>query len=173
MTDFPATAPPPADVPLGFVGVSARTTAPAPSLAPPETGRAPAGPAAPFLRTLREVVAALALPIPARLVATKKVPTKGGSSYSASYVHHATVRDLLDHHAPGWLWSVRLYDAAGTLYVVGTLTLVGSDGSQARDGIGNEADDLDGYGDPSSNAEAQALRRAAMAHGLCRDLWRR
>ena len=174
MTDFPATAPPPPGVPLDF-GTAAR-----PPSAPAETPGAAVGPTATarpgadgFHRPLSHIVAALALPIPARLVASKKVPTKGGSSYSASYVHHATVRDLLDHHAPGWLWSVRLYDTAGTLYVVGTLTLVGSDGTQARDGIGNEADDLDGYGDPSSNAEAQALRRAAMAHGLCRDLWRK
>ena len=138
--------------------------------APPRR-RAEDGPAAPFLRTLREIVDALSRPVPPRLIRQKKVPGKSG--FSADYIHHTTVRDLLDRHAPGWLWSVRLYDAAGTLYVVGTLTLVGSDRTQARDGVGNESDSIDGYGDPSSNAEAQALRRAAMAHGLCRDLWRK
>lgn len=171
----------PADFPARAPRQSAARSAPALPLAPPaDAGQAPAIAAAPlsatheqFLKPLRAIVDALARPIPPRLISQKKVPTKKGGSYSADFVHHATICDLLDYHAPGWAWNVCLFDTAGKLYVVGTLTLVGTDGTQARDGIGNADDDLDGYGDPSSNAEAQALRRAAMAHGLGRALWRK
>ena len=121
---------------------------------------------APEPGTLAAIMAGLAKPIPSRLIYQKDT-----GKFKADYVHHAIMRNLLDHYAPGWEWTVRLYDTAGTLYVVGTLTIHGSDRSQTRDGIGNENDEVGGFGDPSSNAEAQALRRAAMAHGLGRHLW--
>lgn len=131
----------------------------------------------PFYRPIRDVFADLKKPLPARLHRTKKVPTKKGGSYEATYTHHTTIRDLLDHYAPGWTWETKIAAHDGLLYVVGTLTVWGTDDtgrvvSVSRDGLGNEDSDLDGYGDPSSNAEAQALRRAAMAMGLDRDLWR-
>lgn len=124
-------------------------------------------------RPLADIYADLARPIPREHLATKKVPTKKGSSYEATYVNHATLRDLLDAMAPGWEWSTSLWYADGNVYVIGTLTIVGNDGRVSRDGIGNADAELDGYGDPSSNADAMAMRRAAMAHGLGRELWRK
>ncbi|MEM6327432.1 MAG: hypothetical protein AAF791_09975 [Bacteroidota bacterium] len=107
-----------------------------------------------------------------------KLATKSTGRFSATYMHHAVVRDFLDLYAPGWEWTVRLQHIGGLLYCIGTLTLWGTDAegrmvSVSRDGTGNERDEVSGYGDPSSNAEAQALRRAAMAHGFCRALWRK
>lgn len=124
---------------------------------------------APRSRTLAAILSDFKRAIPERLLRTKKVPGKGG--FEATYCHHTTIRDLLDYYAPGWEWSLRVYEAKGLLYITGTLTIHGSDGSISRDGVGNEDSELDGFGDPSSNAEAQALRRAAMAFGLGRALW--
>jgi hypothetical protein len=140
---------------------------------PRVNGAAPRTPGAPRSRPLADILADLAKPIPPRLLKTKKVPKKNGGGYEATYTHHTTIRDLLDFYAPGWEWRLQVYEAKGLLYVIGTLTLHGADGSVSRDGVGNEDSELDGFGDPSSNAEAQALRRAAMAHGLGRDLWKK
>lgn len=110
--------------------------------------------------------------------AAKHLSEKSTGKFKATYMHHAVVRDYLDLYAPGWEWTVRLESVNGLLYCVGTLTIWGTDdggrsAAVSRDGTGNEKDEVTGYGDPSSNAEAQALRRAAMAHGFCRSLWRK
>lgn len=132
----------------------------------------------PRSRPLADVYADLRRDPPASRLSTKRVPTKRGGGYEATYMHHAVVRDFLDLYAPGWEWTTRLESIAGKVYCIGTLTLWGLDVdgrciSVSRDGMGNEDDALDGYGDPSSNSEAQALRRAAMAHGFCRSLWKK
>lgn len=124
-------------------------------------------------RRLGDIMHDLALPVP-----PSKLATKDTGRFKADYIPHTTVRDYLDHFAPGWEWRTRLFEAGGKIYVTGTLTIIAYAGDDtllkvSRDGTGNEAEDLDGYGDPSSNAEAMALRRAAMAFGLGRDLWRK
>ena len=70
--------------------------------------------------------------------------------------------------------NLRLHSApsGGKVYVIVTLTIVGSDGHLSPEGIGNEDDVVRGYGDPSSNASAMAHRRAAMSLGLGRQLWK-
>ena len=123
---------------------------------------------APGSRTLAEILRDLREPIRA-----KYLRKKDAGKYKVDYVHHTTIRDLLDYFAPGWEWSTTLFSVDGKVYVTGTLTIVGSDGRISRDGIGNEDSGVDSWGDPSSNADAQALRRAAMAMGLGRDLWRK
>ncbi|GIV57755.1 MAG: hypothetical protein KatS3mg042_0668 [Rhodothermaceae bacterium] len=127
---------------------------------------------APRERTLAEILEDLRKPVHPKHIRRKRIQTTR-SSYEADYIPHTTIRDYLDYYAPGWDWHCKLFAVDGKLYVEGHLTIHGSDGSLTRAGLGNEDSDLDGYGDPSSNAEAQALRRAAMAFGLGRDLWRR
>ena len=126
-----------------------------------------------FLRPIAEIYADLKKDIPARLIRQKDT-----GKFEADYVHHATMRDLLDHFAPGWEWTEtpRLMD--GKVYMTGALTIVGLDEegcptSCTREATGNEDSSVDSFGDPSSNASAQALRRAAMAHGLGRALWKK
>ena len=137
----------------------------------------PAPPAVPngstaVRRTFAEIMDDLKKPIPERLIKTKTVPTRKGS-YTADYIHHATVRDLLDHYAPGWESRLRIQEANGKVYVICSLTIHAADQSVTREGAGNEEADYDAFGDPSSNAHAQALRRAAMEFGLARELWRK
>lgn len=110
--------------------------------------------------------------------APRHLSQKDTGRFKATYMHHAVVRDYLDMLAPGWEWTTRHESVNGKLYTIGTLTLWGLDAdgrciSVSRDGTGSEEDNLNGYGDPASNGEAQALRRAAMAHGFCRSLWRK
>lgn len=133
----------------------------------PQQGAAPAYPA-PRSKALADILADLRRPIPGKYIRQKNT-----GKFKADYVHHAVVRDLLDYYAPGWEWTEKLFSVDGKVYVRGALTLHGSDHSQTREAIGNEDSELEGYGDPSSNSSAQALRRAAMAHGLGRHLWRK
>ena len=123
---------------------------------------------APGSKPLYLILADLRKPIPERLISQKDT-----GKYKADYVHHAVIRDLLDYHAPGWWSETRLEGIGGKVYVIVRLTVIGSDGSCAREGIGNEDEHEEGYGDPSSNAHAMALRRAAMEFGLGRALWRK
>ena len=138
--------------------------------------------ASPRSSTLFEILERLRWPVPDRLISTKRVPGK----YDAAYIRHTVVRDLLDLYAPGWESRTSITSLDGRVYVTVSLTLHGSDGSITRDGIGNELDEIEepetsagtakrgpSYGDPSSNAQAQALRRAAMEFGLGRALWKK
>ena len=123
---------------------------------------------APMAKTLAEILSDLRKPVPPKYISRKST-----GKFSADYIHHTTVRDLLDFYAPGWWSSTKVQGIAGKIYVTVSLTIIGSDGSITREGIGNEDDVVKGYGDPSSNAAAMALRRAAMELGLGRDLWRK
>ena len=59
------------------------------------------------------------------------------------------------------------------LTLTGSLTIHGDDRSLTRQATGTEDIDCSSYGDPSSNAEAMALRRCCAKFGLGRDLWRK
>ena len=50
--------------------------------------------------------------------------------------------------------------------VVVRITVPCLEGSIFREATGTEDEELKGYGDPSSNAEAMALKRAAAKFGL-------
>ena len=50
--------------------------------------------------------------------------------------------------------------------MVAEVSIVASDGVVTRQATGCEDDDKAGYGDPTSNAESMALRRAAAKFGL-------
>ena len=68
-----------------------------------------------------------------------------------------------------------VYDATsfdGTkVCVIGALTIKAKEGDFTRSATGNENSDLDSYGDPYSNAEAQAFRRSCARWGLGLHLW--
>ena len=121
----------------------------------------------PKSKTLAEILADFRKPVPEKYISEKDT-----GKFKAKYIQHATLRDLLDYYAPGWSSSLRIEHIGGKVYVTVTLTIVGSDGSLSREGIGNEDDVVRGYGDPSSNASAMAHRRAAMSLGLGRNLWK-
>lgn len=132
----------------------------------------------PRSKTLAEILTDLRKPIPPAKLKEKR---QGGSRIT--FCPHYTVCDLLDYYAPGWEWSLDATVGHDRFYLVGTLTLHGSDGSITRSATGTETlkrvdkdtgeEKEHAYGDPSSNAEGMCLRRAAMKCGLGRDLWRK
>ena len=113
----------------------------------------------------------------------------------ANYMNVTDIKDALDWllGPERWTWRVQegfCMPSAPYYVVIGVLTLVGSDGEHAQTGCGAEPlwDHMPqpkerggkvvgyvtkAYGDPSTNAEASALRRAAEAHGFGRELWRK
>lgn len=127
------------------------------------------------LRTLSELVARLTRPIPERLIDRKTDKSQ------ADFVNITTMKDLLDAacgHA-NWRATVERVDCPGNhLGMIVRLWVAydGGDGQEVwlwQDGTGHEVTDNPKiYGDPWTNAYAQALRRAAESFGMARELWR-
>jgi hypothetical protein len=60
---------------------------------------------------------------------------------------------------------------AAEVPVEGRLTIHAAKGNFTREATGQELTECDGYGDPTSNAEAMALRRCCAKFGLGLHLW--
>ena len=117
-------------------------------------------------RPLSAILDDLHKPPAKRHLETKK---KGGAEISFMPWHR--ICDYLDYYAPGWEWEIETDIGHDRLFVVGRLTIYGSDRHMTMAATGTERLDTDSFGDPSSNAEAMALRRAAAKFGFCRHLW--
>ncbi len=78
---------------------------------------------------------------------------------------------LLEMYAPGYDWQVRVQYLGERTVVEGRLTIRAAEGDFTREATGQEETDVDGYGDPVSNAEASALRRCCAKFGLSLSLW--
>lgn len=144
---------------------------------------------------LNEILERLAQPIPANRLSSKTL--KGNS---ITYVAWHDLVDLLNERAglAAWDWEIKkIFEAGNTktkaynysdkelgqvaireetgkvLTIIGKLTIYGEDGSLSREATGIEELNCSGYGDPSSNAEAMALRRCCAKFGLGLDLWRK
>ena len=108
-------------------------------------------------RSIRDIVADLSKPIPARHLKTRR---QGGATLS--YIEWHTAVKYLDLFAPGWSYHVRSVQLVGNLVVVvASISIPCLEGVVTREATGCEAVDAKGYGDACSNAEAMALKRAA------------
>ncbi|WP_218080881.1 Rad52/Rad22 family DNA repair protein [Anthocerotibacter panamensis] len=149
-----------------------RTVSPSPGTTHPTQGLAqefPPGPAR--MRLFAKIMADLAKPIPPRLIRTRQ---QDGATIP--YIPWHTVNHLLDHYAPGWEGQItEVCFSNDRIYVVYALTIHASDCSVTRMATGTEllkGTDRQGkprevaFGDPSSNAESQAFRRAAARFNL-------
>lgn len=150
-------------------------------------------PQAPGDWSLSQIQSALSRPLPRSALATRK---QGGKTLT--YIPWHTANRILDKYAPGWSWEIRtLQLSRERLFLVGRLTLPTADGPIFREATGTELlkdqrviKDRDGnpirdeedrpitesvelaYGDPTSNAESMAFRRAAAKFGLGLYLYR-
>src|SRR5215213_1990205 len=114
------------------------------------------------LRSITEIIADLSKPIPRRFLRSKTV---GGQKIHFLPWHTAV--KFLDLYAPGWSYEIRhLSGIGGKLVLVSRITIPCAEGSVYREATGQEDEDVDKYGDPSSNAESMSLRRAAAKFGL-------
>ncbi len=74
----------------------------------------------------------------------------------------------------GWEWRINDIQQVGNrLTMIGCLTIYGDDRSLSMMATGDEDIDLDAYGTPATNTEAQCLRRCASKYGLGRNLWKK
>jgi hypothetical protein len=113
--------------------------------------------------------ARLAMPIEASRIMTKNI---GGRNIA--FVNITDMKDILDERVPVWESHVTETKQIGdNLCVVVRLTIHSTDGIFSQDGTGLESLAINGYGDPFSNAYAQAFRRACESFALGRELWRK
>jgi hypothetical protein len=132
----------------------------------------PAPPPRPaYARPLAEIIADLSKPLPSPYLKVKVL--KG---QKITFISWQTAVRALDHYAPGWSSEVRSVAQLGTrAVVVVRLTIPCAEGFVWREAIGQEDewDDAEEkrYGDPTSNAEAMALKRAAAKFGLALYLY--
>lgn len=119
----------------------------------------------PHARPLAEILADLSKPIAPQHLKEKK---RGGAILQ--FIAWYTAIKYLDYYAPGWKSEVRSvvwFD--GRIVLTVRLTIVAAEGEFWREATGTEEEPEEGekmYGDPSSNAESMALRRAAAKFNL-------
>ena len=122
--------------------------------------------------TIAQITAALSRPLPKSITASRK---QGGKEIT--FIPWHQVNRILDKYAIGWSWTiVTMTTTDARIFVTGRLTIPTSGGDVSRDAIGTEelkeTNSKTGevkeraYGDPSSNAESMAFRRAAARFGL-------
>jgi hypothetical protein len=66
---------------------------------------------------------------------------------------------------------VRTHYNGDRTVVEGRLTIRAAEGNFIREATGTEDNEIDSWGDPSSNAEAMSLRRCCAKFGLRHHLW--
>lgn len=151
-------------------------------------------PTAPGEWTLSQIQSALSRPLPKAMLAIRK---QGNATIP--YIPWYTASKILDKYAPGWTWEIcSLQLSSDRLFLIGRLTIPTAEGNLYREATGTEElkdskviRDRDGnvfrdeydrpmsdrvelaYGDPSSNAESMAFRRAAAKFGLGLYLYQR
>lgn len=119
-------------------------------------------PSSPGEWTLSQIQAALSRPLPEVMLETKKL--KGNR---IRYIPWHTATAILDKYCPGWQWEIRQSSLSSDhIFLVGRLTIPTADGNLYREATGTEFLECSTYGDPSSNSESMAFRRAAAKFGL-------
>lgn len=120
-----------------------------------------------FRRPITEILADLSKPIPNKYLATRK---QGGTQLT--YLPWHICCKLLDRCCPGWDYSIsNIHTTSDRIFVTARLIIRAKEGDISREGTGTELLACGSYGDPSSNAESMALRRAAAKFGLARYLY--
>ncbi len=119
-----------------------------------------------FRRPIIDILEDLKRPVAKRFIKYKSI--KGNR---IEFISWYTLTRLLDYHAPGWDFQVDTSFDGRKVAVVGKLTIKAAEGDFTRCATGNENSDLDSWGDPYSNAEAQAFRRCCARFGLGLHLW--
>ena len=118
---------------------------------------------------INQIISNLKQPIPPKFISQKQI--KGNTIDFISWFDYC---DLLDERVGIWEWSiVSMTTTDDRLFITGKLVIHGDDRSLSQMATGTEILNCSSYGDPSSNAEAMALRRACAKFGLARDLWRK
>jgi len=121
--------------------------------------------------TIAQITAALSRPLPKSITASRK---QGGKEIT--FIPWNQVNRVLDKYAIGWSWTItNILTTDDRIFLSGRLTIPTCDGDISREATGTEElkeTTRDGeireraYGNPSSNAESMAFRRASARFGL-------
>ncbi|MFN0118873.1 MAG: Rad52/Rad22 family DNA repair protein [Blastocatellia bacterium] len=126
----------------------------------PEIAENAAPAAAP--RSIRDIIADLSKPC-----AKERLKTRKQGKNTLTYLPWYQAVRYLDKYAAGWSYEVRDIKTLGENCVVIVRVLIPcAEGVIWREATGIEPLTVIGYGDPASNAESMALRRAAAKFGL-------
>lgn len=98
---------------------------------------------------------------------------KDAGKFKATYISWFDLCTILDNATDGlWEWKLIATREGDRVVIVGELTVIDSEGNRlTKSATGNENDVVMSYGDPVSNSEAMAFRRAAAKFGIGRELW--
>jgi len=122
-----------------------------------------------YARPLTEILADLAKPVPQRFLAQRR---QGNTLLTYIPWHH--VNRLLDYYVPGWEGEVtKIVTTSDRVFVTYKLTIHAEEGAFSREATGTELLNCSSYGDPTSNAESMAFRRAAARFGLGLGLYQK
>lgn len=114
-------------------------------------------------RPLADILTDLRKPIPERLLETKRIQGQG-----ITYVPWYRAQKILNHYTRGF-WEYEITERTFTdTHILLTVRIIvhAAEGVFHREGTGIESLDVESFGDPQSNAESMAFRRAAAKWGL-------
>ncbi len=119
-------------------------------------------PASSLPRSIREIITDLSKPIHPKHLKTRKQSGK-----DLTFIPWYLAVKYLDHFAPGWNYEVRAMTQVGDAVAITVrITIPCLEGLVYREATGYEPLEVKGWGDPMSNSESMALRRAAAKFGL-------
>lgn len=119
------------------------------------------------MATYKQIQEALKAEIPAEFLRTRQ---QGGQTLTFMPWHACSA--LADERAPGWSGYVeRIQQIGDAVAVTYRISIPTENGTVEREAIGYEQLSTSSYGDPTSNAESMAFRRAWAKHGLGSSLY--
>ena len=118
------------------------------------------------MATYANIQSELKSPIPADMLRQRQ---QGGQTLT--FLPWYNCAALADERAPGWSGEAKVQDLGDAVAVIYRISIPTDDGPVFREAIGYEAKSTSSYGDPTSNAEAMAFRRAWAKHGLGASLY--
>lgn len=123
-----------------------------------------------YRRPIAEIIADLSKTIPSKYLKRRRQ-----QNTMLTYIPWYNASILLDRCAPGWSYTIDVTLSSDRIFVVASITIPSYEGDVTRQATGTEllkrindrgeVKEL-AFGDPSSNAESMALRRAAAKFGL-------
>lgn len=118
-------------------------------------------------RPIGAIMEDLGKPIPKRLL-EQKPATGGRGAQMLTYCPWHRTQQILNHYTGGFVSYEVIERTITTSHIMMTvrITIHAEDGDYVRDGTGIESLSTSSYGDPQSNAESMAFRRAAARFGL-------
>ena len=113
-------------------------------------------------RPINDILSDLSLDVPKRVLKSKKL---GGNNIT--YIPWFKVAQMMDFYAPGWEYEITDRTLTQTHIILTVRVYINAEeGRFYREATGLEKLDAKGFGDPSSNAESMAFRRACAKWGL-------